>query len=201
MSDVKELKYGNTRCYLLNSTLLIDTDMAGTLQSFFSCIKKSEAAFDKIQCLICTHYHPDHMGIAQDLVELGIKLVVFEEQKRFIHFSDAVFARDRHIQFKPIKDQDTICISCADSRNFLKKLGIDGEVIHTPGHSDDSVSIIIDGRCAIVGDLPPLHLIPAYNDQVLEKSWNKILSKNVSEIFYAHPNSEKTAGIHSISDL
>jgi len=201
MHEIKELKYGNTRCYLINNTVLVDTDMAGTLQDFFACIKKEAIHFQDIRYLICTHFHPDHMGIAQDLADHGIQMVIMEEQKGFTHFSDVIFARDKRVPFTPIKDHDAIWMKCSESRKFLKGLGVSGEIIHTPGHSDDSISLIIDNECALVGDMPPLHSVPAYNNPVLEKSWNKILSNHIGRIFYAHPNSEEISGIHSIADL
>ena len=186
MTKAKELKYGNTRCYCINNKLLIDTDWAGTLPAFFKCIKDNHIAMNEIKYLIVTHFHPDHMGIAQELVDLGVKLIVFEEQKSYIHCSDSIFAKDKIMRFKPIVDDEVFYLSCAESRNFLSKIGISGEVIHTIGHGDDSVSIILDDGIAIVGDLYPLHTISAYNNNQLNESWNRILSHNIKEIRYGH---------------
>ena len=113
-------------------------------------------------------------------------MIVFDEQKDFIHFSDNVFEKDRGVAFKPIDDKKVCYLSCADSRSLFSEIGIDGEVIHTVGHSDDSVSIILDEGIAIVGDLYPLHTISAYNDKRLEESWNSILSHHIKEIHYGH---------------
>ena len=40
---------------------------------------------------------------------------------------------------------------------FLKDLGIDGKIIYTPVHSEDSISIILDEGIALVGDLYDLN--------------------------------------------
>ncbi len=186
MNEVRELKYGNTRCYCINNKVLIDTDWAGTLSAFFRCIKENHIDINEIEYLIVTHFHPDHMGIAQEIADLGIQLIVFEEQKDFIHCSDNIFAKNRSIPFKPIDDKKVYYLSCADSRSFFSKIEIDGEVIHTIGHSDDSVSIILDDGIAIVGDLYPLHTISEYNDKKLEESWNSILSHHIKKIHYGH---------------
>lgn len=201
MNKVKELKYGNTKCYLINNSVMIDTDWAGTLQSFFRCIKKENIDLKNIQYLLFTHFHPDHMGIAQNLADLGIQLVIFEEQKNYIHFFDTVFAKDRKIQFKPIKDDNIITLSCTESRSFLAEAGVFGEVIHTKSHSDDSISVILDNGTAIVGDLCPLYSVPAYNDSDLEESWNKILSYNINLIFYGHAKENRIKNISSINDI
>ncbi len=186
MSEVKELKYGNTRCYCINNKVLIDTDWAGTLSAFFRCIKENHIELKEVKYLIITHFHPDHMGIAQEIADLGVQLIVFDEQKDFIHSSDHVFAKDRSVSFKPIDDKKVHYLSCTDSRGLFSRLGIEGEVIHTVGHSDDSVSIILDNEIAIVGDLYPLHTVSAYNDKRLEESWASILSHNIKTIYYGH---------------
>ncbi len=186
MNEIKELKYGNTRCYCINNKVLIDTDWAGTLPAFFKCTKENNIELKEIECLIVTHFHPDHMGIAQEIADLGIQLIVFEEQKDFVHCSDNIFAKNKNIPFKPIVDKKVCCLPCADSRELFWGLGIEGEVIHTVGHSEDSVSIILDSGIAIVGDLYPLHTISAYNDKRLDNSWKLILSHNIKEIHYSH---------------
>lgn len=43
-------------------------------------------------------------------------------------------------------------INCADSRAFLAGIGIDGEIISTPSHSPDSVSLVLDDGDCFVGD-------------------------------------------------
>lgn len=63
-------------------------------------------------------------------------------------------------------------------------------MIHTAGHSDDSISVILDEGIAIVGDLSPLHTISGYKDKRLEESWNSILSHNIKKIYYGHFNEE-----------
>ena len=42
-----------------------------------------------------------------------------------------------------------------ESRAFLNAIGIDGELIHTPGHSDDSVSLLLDEGMAVQIVLQP----------------------------------------------
>jgi endoribonuclease LACTB2 len=49
---------------------------------------------------------------------------------------------------------DNLILSFLDSREFLSRLGMEGEIIPTPGHSDDSVSLILDEGMAFTGDLP-----------------------------------------------
>ena len=201
MNTVKEIMYGNTKCYLINNKIMVDTDWAGTLQKFFRCIKEKYLEIKDIKYLFITHFHPDHMGIAQELAELGIKIVVFEEQKEYIHWSDNIFAKEKNTAFKSIDEDNVQVISCLDSRNFLESTGVFGEVLYTPGHSEDSISVILDNGIAIVGDLPPLYTVPAYNDEKLEHSWNNILSNNLHSIYYGHAASDSIENIKSLNDI
>lgn len=202
---VRLLKYGNTNTFYISNGhngVLVDTDWAWTLSAFYKAIKSRDIKIEDIHYLIITHYHPDHMGLASELIELGIKLVVADVQRNFIHCSDNIFQRDKHRIYEPIKDDEVIIISCADSRNFLAEIGIAGEIIYTPGHSDDSISIILDEGIAIVGDLDPVDSVLAYNDNtVLKNSWNKILDHNLKVVFYGHANERDVSDLSSIDDL
>ena len=87
MTKVTMLKYGNTKCYLVQGTkknILIDTDWAGTLLKFFKSLGEHNLKVQDIDYLFITHYHPDHMGLAQDLMNYGIKLVVLDTQLKYI---------------------------------------------------------------------------------------------------------------------
>ncbi|MBQ9120112.1 MAG: MBL fold metallo-hydrolase [Lachnospiraceae bacterium] len=186
---VQILKYGNTNTYYIASGtkgLLVDTAWAGTLPAFFKEIKRKNIKVEDIGYLLITHYHPDHMGIAGELVELGVCLLVMDLQQDYVHSSDAIFAKDDRMPFKPISLERATVISCAESRAFLKKLGIDGEILATPGHSEDSVSVVLDEGIAIVGDLYPLDSVLAYQSEVLEQSWNALLSKGLQTVYYGH---------------
>ncbi len=130
-----------------------------------------------------------------------MKIIVFDTQKDYIHFSDNIFEKDKRLSYKPIDDKNVLFLSCKESRLFLAENGIIGEVISTPGHSEDSVSVILDEGIAIVGDLYPLYSVPAYNDSVLEESWNRILERKLDIVYYGHAKEDVLTGISSISDI
>ena len=87
----------------------------------------------------------------------------------------------------------------AMKHKFLKDLGIDGEIIYTPGHSDDSISLILDEGIALVGDLYDLNSAITFNDEKINNSWNKILSHNISKIYYGH-HEQNISNIKKIED-
>lgn len=184
-----KLKYGNTNTFLIegrNGNLLLDTDYAGTLPSFYRELKRSAKAVSEIEYVLATHYHPDHMGLVGELMKQGVKLLLLDCQREFVHFSDAIFARDR-LDFMQINDNQAIVISCVESRQFLLGIGIDGEIVHTPSHSPDSLSLVLDNGDCFVGDLEPFEYIEAYEDnKQLKSDWAKIMAYNPKRVFFSH---------------
>ena len=144
--EMVKLKYGNTNTFLIegrNGNLLVDTDYAGTLSSFYRALKQNGKKVSEIEYVLVTHYHPDHMGLVGELTRQNAKLLLLDCQKEFVHYSDAIFARDR-LESMPIDENQAIVISCAQSREFLLRMGVSGEIVHTPSHSPDSISLVLD---------------------------------------------------------
>ena len=141
-----------------------------------------------IDFLLISHYHPDHMGIAQELVNAGVKLAAVDIQLAHLHSSDHIFEKDNNSQFVPINDKAVNVISIAESRSFLKELGISGEIIHTPGHSEDSISLWLDKEKALfVGDLNPLYELELHKGTKIEESWNRLLALGPATVREPHP--------------
>lgn len=189
---VNRLKYGNTNTFFIRGTkgnLLIDTDYAGTLPLFYKEIKKNNILLNDITYVLATHYHPDHIGLVSELMEKGIKLLLVNTQLEYIHFSDEIFNRDKHIKYIPINENAAVLVSCKESRDFLRNLGIDGEILSTPSHSNDSISLILDDGSCFVGDLEPMEYLDAYNENTKAKDdWKLVIDHNPKMIFYAHAN-------------
>ena len=184
-----KLKYGNTNTFFIRGDqggLLIDTDYAGTLPAFYKAMKNADIRMTDINYVLATHYHPDHMGLVGKLVEQGIELLLVDIQKEAVHFSDKIFEKDK-LQYSKINENDATIITCAESRKFLSSIGISGEIIHTPSHSEDSISLILDDGSCFVGDLEPLEYLEAYdNNEELKNDWDLIMSYDPKTVFFAH---------------
>ena len=184
-----KLKYGNTNTFHISGNqcgLLLDTDYAGTLHAFYKALKKNGIGTDAVSYVLATHYHPDHMGLISELMNQGAKLLLMDVQKAYVHFSDSVFEKDK-LPYLPINETSATVISCEESRSIFEKMGIFGEIIHAPSHSEDSISLILDDGDCFVGDLEPYEYLEAYEDNVpLKRDWDHILSFRPKRIFYAH---------------
>ena len=192
MSMQTKLKYGNTNTFFIRGmrgNLLVDTDYAGTLPAFYKAIKEQEIKISDITYVLATHYHPDHIGLISELIRLGVNLLVIDAQCPYIHFADTIFGRDKSLTYEPIPTDHATIISTEKSRAFLKRLGIDGEIVRTTSHSADSISLILDGGECFVGDLEPIEYLAAYeqNDK-LKYDWELIMRYAPKTIYYAHAN-------------
>lgn len=169
--------------------MLVDTDYAGTLPAFYKTIKEYNIKISDITYVLATHYHPDHIGLISELMKQGVKLLLIDTQSSHIHFADDIFRRDKRLEYQPINIDDSIIVNIKDSRDFLKNMGIEGEIISVPSHSEDSIALILDNGICFVGDLEPIEYLDAYDDNaILKNDWTLVMSYNPKTIFYAHAN-------------
>ena len=186
---VKELHYSSTNTYLISGTrglLLFDTGWAGTFRAFCREMGEIGIPVQKISCILISHYHPDHCGIAQEIADCGPVIAVMDVQREHIHSADAVFMREPEKGFHPIDDQKIRIIDLADSRSFLSELGIDGEILAVPGHSDDSISLCLDDGSFFVGDLNPLYELEMHRGTTIGESWDRLLARHPKTVYYGH---------------
>lgn len=187
---VTRLRYGNTNTFLIRGTmgsLLVDTDMAGTLPQFYKAIKAAGVRVKDIDYVLATHYHPDHMGLVGQLMEQGVKLLLVDVQLPYVHYADGIFASMKGVDYVPVDATSATVISCGESRAFLETLGISGEICHTPSHSMDCVSLFLDEGSCFVGDLEPMEYLAGYEDNPqLEADWELVLEHEPKTVYYAH---------------
>ncbi|MBQ1311336.1 MAG: MBL fold metallo-hydrolase [Blautia sp.] len=186
---IYELRYSGTNTYLIEGEkgrILFDTGWAGTFPAFCRAAGEIGIPVQEMDYILLSHFHPDHMGIAQEIAELGPVIVVMEVQSAFIHESDAIFARNRKDHYIPIVDDKVRRLPMSDGRAFLKELGIDGEILHTPGHSDDSISLCLDDGTFFVGDLNPLYELELHQGTEIGKTWARLLAMHPKTLYYGH---------------
>jgi len=78
------------------------------------------------------------------------------------------------------------CKHLGESRAFLKRIGITGEIVWTPGHSDDSVTLVLDEGAVFTGDLPPPGFVDERASDSVQQSWERLRSLHATTIYPGH---------------
>jgi len=185
--NILNVGYRSTNCYLLEpdrAGLLIDVGWPGTLPVLRGVLKRKGVPFQKVGYLLITHYHPDHAGLAQELKDQGVRLIVVDSQLTSIPaLAEHMKPRDH---YKEISLYGNIDLAAPDSRKFLLGIGIQGEILSTPGHSDDSVTLILDDGTAFTGDLTPRGNATEESRSEVEQSWEILQAHHVKTIYPGH---------------
>ncbi|MCK9277216.1 MAG: MBL fold metallo-hydrolase [Methanoculleus sp.] len=144
--------------------LLIDTGNPGDGATILAAMRKAGIRPDDLSLILVTHGHPGHYGSAEMLRELtGAPVAVHSADAGVMRFglTGLLFPGciiPRLIGFATGRvsapgsggvEPDIIVEGTAN----LAAFGVRGRVIPTPGHTPGSVSILIAGGTAIIGDL------------------------------------------------
>lgn len=179
--------YRSTNFWVISagsSRLLVDLGWPGMAGKLFAEIERKSIPLKEIRYGFATHFHIDHAGAAQDLKNRGMKLIVTPEQVA------AIEPMRQHIKpadhYTPIVTAGNVVVPIAESREFLRSIGFAGELVHTPGHSDDSVSLLLDSGEAFTGDLTPASLATEEQAETIARSWRALADRGAKMIYGGH---------------
>jgi glyoxylase-like metal-dependent hydrolase (beta-lactamase superfamily II) len=163
-----------------------------------------------IDLLILTHSHFDHAANAARIKEkYKARVVIHQTETNYLTTGDNILPVGTNIasrllvkafskQFKSIARYSPCNYDFTFDKSFdLKDYGFYGSIVHTPGHTIGSSSIIIDNEIAIVGDImfgifwwtvfPPF----ALDKDVLIESWGKLLETKCKIFLPSHGSVNK----------
>jgi glyoxylase-like metal-dependent hydrolase (beta-lactamase superfamily II) len=69
---------------------------------------------------------------------------------------------------------------------LLAGIGFPGEILPTPGHSDDSVSLLLDDGSVFTGDLTPYELAWGEAAELVTSSWQLLKEKGARRVYPGH---------------
>lgn len=184
---IVDVGYRSTHYWVVSagtSRLLVDLGWPGTMGTLRANLARMDIPLAQLRYGLATHYHIDHAGLAQELKQAGVPLLVLDVQVSAIPIMKRwTKPHDRYVD---IRLDDNVVIGCAESRGLLARIGIAGEIAHTPGHSDDSVSLLLDDGSAFTGDLTPPGHVPEEFDAVASASWRMLAERGATTIYPAH---------------
>jgi glyoxylase-like metal-dependent hydrolase (beta-lactamase superfamily II) len=185
--SIVNVGYRSTNLWVVSAgrqRLLVDLGWWGMFSALSANLGRADIPLREISHGMATHYHGDHAGAAQDLKNAGMRLIVVEEQVAAISLMKRHAKKsDRYTEITP---DGNLVVSCADSRALLAKLGIDGQFVHTPGHSDDSITVLLDTGEAFTGDLTwPMFATDETMEQVMA-SWERLRALGARSVYAGH---------------
>lgn len=179
--------YRSTNFWVISTPttrLLVDLGWPGMFAALEAELQRKGVPLAEVQYGVATHYHIDHAGAAQDLKQRGMRLIVTPEQvphiggmKRYVKPAD---------RYTEITTHDNVIVAIDESRAFLAKLGIAGEFVHTPGHSDDSISVLLDTGEVFTGDLTHPAFMTEEESVVTSASWSALRERGAKMVYAGH---------------
>jgi hydroxyacylglutathione hydrolase len=214
--NVVSVKLGFTNCFLLpcnDGYLLIDTSYRDNFSRFQRSVARFRIDISEIKYLFLTHHHDDHVGFAADLVEkTGCRVIAHQHAvaplrngeseetmrpfNRRVKYVFSVFELfHREFNFPPLNLGEKDIILAGDDFELLQHIGVDGKILSTPGHSRDSLSIMLSDGSAFVGDVAmnflPLtgighHPIYIEDIETVYASWKQLIEHGAEVIYPSH---------------
>jgi glyoxylase-like metal-dependent hydrolase (beta-lactamase superfamily II) len=186
-TTIVNVGYRSTNFWVVSagtSRLLVDLGWPGTMGTMRASLDRMGVPLGEIRYGLATHYHIDHAGLAQDLKQAGVPLLVLETQLEAIPRLKAwIKPADQYLD---ITLHDNVTISFDASRTVLERIGIAGEIVPTPGHSDDSVSLLLDDGSSFTGDLTLPALAGADEAGVVAASWRLLRERGATRVYPGH---------------
>lgn len=165
-----------------NARLLVDIGWPGTLGTMKARLRKMDVSLHDIRYALATHYHIDHAGLAEELKREGIPLLMLDVQvDAFPTMKTWTKPRDHYLD---ITENGNVTISFGQSRQLLSQIGIDGEILPTPGHTDHCVSLLLDDGSVFTGDLPPE--AAAFDNPSAMASWALLRAHGARQVYPGH---------------
>jgi hydroxyacylglutathione hydrolase len=195
------LKYSNAHLIKNGASALVDTGYTGNAEKILEAIKE-EGKPKEVSLIIITHGHLDHIGSLAELRKtLGARIVAHRKAIEALRTGKSISQKKASILgrlagsrgsrgWEPVEPEIIV-----DGEMDLKDFGINGSIIPTPGHTDGSISILLESGEALVGDLvvggminhkKPSHSLFAEDKEQVTKSVMLLLERGAKVFYGSH---------------
>lgn len=201
-------------CYLIRDkgAILIDGAWPGEARSFSGFLADYKVKPEELQLIILTHGDFDHVGGTKEIKELtGARIAIHEKDRAYLekgifHWPGGVtpWGKMSRAMMKPMVEKKAAFpaveadIVLDDKDLSLKEFGIPGRILHTPGHTFGSVSVLLDTGDAFIGCMAqnkfPFRMKPglpiyALDIEMLKNSWKYVIDQGAKTIYPGHGKS------------
>lgn len=202
---------GRSNVFLLTNgvtNILVDSGpgfMWKTLQKRLNSLR-----IEKVDLLILTHSHFDHAAnVARIKRNYNALVLIHDTEAKYLNSGDNILPAGTNLftkflvrtmsgWFRKFAEYEPCKVDLAIDDIFeLSDYGFNAYIMHTPGHTPGSCSLVIDDEIALVGDTMfgvfPRNIFPPFaNDQRrLIKSWEKLLATGCNLFIPSHGSANK----------
>jgi glyoxylase-like metal-dependent hydrolase (beta-lactamase superfamily II) len=171
--------------------VLVDTGDAGQTEALVGMLGEAGVRPEDIEMVACTHSHSDHVGGCAFFQKAGAKIAIHEVAGEVVDSTppfrnaDVVDSASAGWEFEAFRPD----VRFADG-DVLKAAGIELRVLHTPGHTPDSSSFVLEraGRKVLfVGDINGWYIIEwGSNQRQMLASVRKVRQARADYVCFGH---------------
>ncbi len=207
MNEIMKIRLGVASSFLIKSDkgyILVDAGLKKKEKKLIRFLKNKKINPKDIKLIVITHVHGDHVGSLKAIKEITkAKVLVHQEEKEFLmkgkshpvkptsKFYEKIssFMPEKSHQFDGV-EADII----VEDNYSLYDFGLKAKIIHTPGHTKGSISLIDEQGNAFIGDIAmgfPMNFsagLPIIADSLdeVKKSWERILKEGAKILHLSH---------------
>lgn len=196
-----------------NGYVIVDTGYKGNYKTFKKRLKKYHISPNEIKYCFLTHSHDDHVGFLAPLMSLSpdMRVIVHRKALDILRSGEnnfggctnkssyayckmlRLFGKGKHL-FPPITPELENRIIIPDDSNTSELEHIlGGKIVETVGHTNDSISLLLDNGYMFSGDIamngfPSTHNVSVWaeDEALYHQAWQTVISMKPTLLFPGH---------------
>lgn len=200
-----------------NGYLQVDTGYEHDYPTYRRNLAKAGIDLQQVRYLVLTHHHDDHAGFLNELTHASQVTIIAHAQARpllaggqndksrgggyvngFIKFVAGIKMRlDSRwtLTFPPFTLRERDILLNGDDPQLLRRFGVAGTILYTPGHCIDHLVVVLDSGEAFCGDAAAnflnwagTHYLPVFmtDMEAAYRGWQKMLDTGAKVIYPSH---------------
>jgi glyoxylase-like metal-dependent hydrolase (beta-lactamase superfamily II) len=219
--NIIPINQGITTAYIIKipeGFLLFDTGYEKDYETFRKILKNKNIELSSIKYIFLSHHHDDHAGYLGKIIADSPKIKIIAHEKAVPLLASGknnkgngggiinpliyglfrfkqIITPDWTLTFPPFKIRSGDLLVKDEVYSLKSLTGINAIAVYTPGHSSDSISLIIDNEYIMCGDAASNYLnwagayfLTLFNEDLnnIYKSWEYISALKVKYILPSH---------------